>query len=61
MSVQYGVRLPLFESLLFANDICRAWQQLSGANTMTYCIVYVFQMARITTGHLIGLSTPFRW
>lgn len=26
----------------------RAWQQLSGANVMTYYVVYVFQMAGLT-------------
>ncbi len=32
----------------FAGTSVQAWQQLSGANVMTYYVVYVFQMAGLT-------------
>ena len=30
----------------FAGTSVQAWQQLSGANVMTYYVVYIFQMVR---------------
>jgi hypothetical protein len=32
----------------FAGMSVQAWQQLSGANVMTYYVVYVFDMAHLT-------------
>jgi hypothetical protein len=32
----------------FAGTSVQAWQQLSGANVMTYYVVYIFEMANLT-------------
>ncbi|EAW08471.1 sugar porter family MFS transporter [Aspergillus clavatus NRRL 1] len=43
-----------------AGFTCQAWQQLSGANVMTYYVVYVFQMANLS-GNILLISSGIQY
>lgn len=44
----------------FAGFSVQAWQQLSGANIMTYYVVYIFQMANLT-GNVLLVSSGVQY